>query len=535
MKNLLILFSLFIVCHNSSGQEDRDSLIRQLEWSLIKIDSFTSHKTNKIILIKDRLKSTSSLEDRYRLTKMLSKEYQAYRYDSALKYASRRISLALDIEDEQEIFEAKLDNIFVLRSGGLFKEALDSLKSIDISILNDSSRIGFLEESARTYLNLTDYIGDNFYSPIYRQNGIDSLKKALQFLNITQAQYSWITGSLAEADWAPEAIKDSYKYLLHNFRLTKHELARANNSIGQSYWSVGDEEIAELYFIKAAIYDIHSNTKETVALMNLSTLLFRKGETERAYNFIQQAAEDASFYGSKQRKLQVAQILPEIEAYRQAEIKYKNNQLLFITLVLLGVGIIIAFFLFTIYRQNKKLKTARKELANSNTKLVAANDELLESNKIKEEYIVYSFDKEAQHLKKLEMVSRSINRKLLDRKFDDIHSIIDSLQLKDKTANFYKDLDHVFLSIFPHFLESFNTFFEPEDQFLIKDSNQLPSEIRIFALMRLGIRDYEKIAGILNYSLRTIYNYKNKVKSKSILPNDEFDNAVMNIKALSIS
>jgi len=527
MRSLLILFSLFIVCHTSFGQEERDSLMHHLEWSISRIDSFTNIKSEKILLIKDSLKLATTNASRYHFTKKLSKEYQAYRYDSALKYSAQRIILAKTINDEQEILKAKLENVLILRSGGLFKLALDSLKEIDYKFLDDSSKVAFLEQSARICLNFADYIGDDFYSPVYRQHGVDSLKKALKLVHSNEPQYWWLSGALSEAYQVPKGIKESYGHLLKSFPLTDHELARTNYAIGHAYWAVGDKQVAEKYYIKAAIYDIQSNTMESIALMNLSDLLFQKGETEKAYAFIQQAAEDASFYGSKQRKLQVAQILPEIESYRQSEIKYKNNQLLFISVVLLIIGLIVIGFLVTIFQQNQKLKSARKELADINVRLVATNGKLLESNKIKEEYIVYSFDKEAEHLKKLEQVSRSINRKLIDRKYEDIHMIIDSLGLRNKKENFYKDLDRVFLTIFPDFLNSFNSFFKSEDQFAIKQNDQLPSELRIFALMRLGITDYEKIAAILNYSVRTIYNYKNRVKSKSILPNEEFDKAVM--------
>jgi hypothetical protein len=160
------------------------------------------------------------------------------------------------------------------------------------------------------------------------------------------------------------------------------------------------------------------------------------------------------------------------------------------------------------------------------------NNRLREADKIKEEYIGYYFTINSDFLDKIESVKKVIDQKITARKFDDLRVLVDGLDLKREREELYKGFDTTFIKLFPDFVNTFNSFFSEENKMVLKDNQVLNTELRIFALIRLGINDTEKIAKILGYSVNTIYAYKTKVKGKSLLPNEEFEARIKQIKTI---
>jgi hypothetical protein len=296
---------------------------------------------------------------------------------------------------------------------------------------------------------------------------------------------------------------------------------------------------------KAAMADMKASVKEGVALMTLAEFLYHQGDEKRAYLYIKQALEDADFYDAKQRKIQVASILPVIEGERLATVENQRQKLLIYAVSVSVLSLLVVVFVFIIFRQLRQLREAKKIVTESYNSLQVANDkltqmndvlqsmneELLEANKIKEEYIGHSFNMYSEYIDKIEKLKRSVDKKLMARKYEDLSHVLESVNLKKERESLYLSFDKVFLKLFPDFVSEFNTFFKEEDQYHLKDDQSLNIELRIFALIRIGIHDHEQIARILEYSVRTIYNYKTKVKNRSLLSNEEFEERVMNIKA----
>jgi hypothetical protein len=182
------------------------------------------------------------------------------------------------------------------------------------------------------------------------------------------------------------------------------------------------------------------------------------------------------------------------------------------------LSILVIVFSISTYKQLKKRKIAERALQ--------------EANKIKEEYIGYYFNINSEYLGKIEAFKKSIEMKLMTKKFDDIRLVVGGINPKKEREELYHSFDKVFLKLFPDFVTVFNSYFKEEDRIQLKEGQLLNTELRIFALIRMGIHDSEKIAKILDYSINTIYNYKARVKGKSILPNEEFERKVMEIHSL---
>jgi hypothetical protein len=180
---------------------------------------------------------------------------------------------------------------------------------------------------------------------------------------------------------------------------------------------------------------------------------------------------------------------------------------------------------------NEKLQDVNNQLKASNDNLQFANNELSEANKIKEEYIGYSFNMYANYLDKIDKIKKNIRRKLQTTNFEIFSNALEIINMRKEREDLYLSFDKVFMKLFPIFIPTFNSFFRKEDRYLLKEGQPLNFDIRIFALIRIGISDHEQIAKILEYSVRTIYNHKTSVKNKSILSNDEFENEIMKIRA----
>ena len=285
--------------------------------------------------------------------------------------------------------------------------------------------------------------------------------------------------------------------------------------------------------------DNRSSTKETLAILNLAELLYKKGDVVRAYEYVKLAMDDANFYGARHRKIQVAAIFPIIEGNKLNTVE-RQRKLLFVYAFLITVlSVMTIAFAFIIYKQFRKLKLADEKIKEANTNLQETNrllqetnTHLMEANKIKEEYIGYYFNINTEYIEKIEAFKRSIDNKLLLKKFDDIRFVVGNINIKKEREELYFSFDKVFLKLFPDFVTTFNSYFKNEDKIVLKDGQLLNTELRIFALIRMGIHDTEKIAKILDYSINTIYNYKARIKSKSLLPNEEFERKIMSIQAI---
>ena len=333
----------------------------------------------------------------------------------------------------------------------------------------------------------------------------------------------WVEYDLAIAD---------FEELMTKYKLKDPELAIAASTLSYVYSKSGNADKAFDLLSIAAMADIRSCTKETVALLNLAEILYHKDDIKRAYVYIKEANDAANYYGARHRKIQVAAIFPVIEGAELNNVDAQRRKLILYSVAVTVLSVLLIVFAFVVYKQFKRLQDAKKIISQTNDNLIEINHKLREADKIKEEYIGYYFNINTEYLGKIEAFKKAIDLKLMTKKIDDIKYIVNNINLKKEREELYFSFDKVFLKLFPDFVTTFNSYFNPEDRIILKDDQLLTTELRIFALIRMGINDSEKIAKILDYSINTIYSYKARIKSKSILPNDEFENKIMEIQTV---
>lgn len=287
-------------------------------------------------------------------------------------------------------------------------------------------------------------------------------------------------------------------------------------------------ESYEQYLIKAAISDQVCPLKENLALQELALYIFRhkEGETERANRFLNYSMEDALFYNNRLRMIEIAQKIPSIVTSYQEMNLTKNKRLKYslICISLLSAGLFISFAY--IYRQVRLLHKRKEVLAEMNRELKYLNEALTETNHTREEYVSLFMDLCAAYIEKLNKYQDLVKRKVKAKQTDDLLKLINATRLSETDAKeFFLNFDTAFLNLYPDFINAFNTLLRDGEGITPKKGEVLNTELRIFALIRMGIKDSSKIATLLFYSPQTIYNHRSAVKNRAKVK-DEFEKQV---------
>ncbi|MCO6149164.1 DUF6377 domain-containing protein [Flavobacterium sp. NRK1] len=525
---ILFLFTLTATAKNINPVLD------SLDRSLQKKDIYIKQKYVRIKELNRNIhKYTLSNDNRnlYYDYMNLFEEYKSFKYDSAYYYIEQAKSKAILLKDNKLLSLSKINEGFVLLSSGLFKEAIDTLNSIQAENLDIKNQYDYYSVKARAYYDLADYTRDHRYNINYIQKGNLLLEKAISLVKQNTNDY-WAAESLKrlkQQDW--KGAEQAFSYWINHFKLPTEYYGIATSSLGYIYSEKGDTDKAIYYLTLAAIADVKNATKETVALRNLANELFKKGYLEKANKYINLAMDDATFYDARHRKIEISSILPIIEKAQLNKVNDKNDLLEKIVILLTVLALIIILFLIIIFKQLKERNASRKAMASSYEKLQKMNKSLSEANTIKEEYIAYFIKATSEFINKIDHMQKSTIQKIISKKTDEVLTSLKAYNIKKERESLFHQFDEIFLRLFPSFIGDFNTLFPPDHRTIVKKGELLNTELRIYALYRLGIQDSNQVADFLELSVSTIYTYKTRIKSKSDFK-DVFEEKIMAIETI---
>lgn len=531
MRLILLLFLFFYV---SFGYADTKPVLSDLDKALQNKQVYMKQKYNRIAALKKNLHKYILNKDNKKLfdnNLALFDEYKSFKYDSAYYYLEQAKSKAIVLKSRQLLDLTRIKEGFVLLSSGLFKEAIDTLNSIKPETLPTKTKFDYLSVKARAYYDLADYNKDQRYNLNYIRQGNLYLEEALALIDTNTNEY-WAAESLKrmkQQDW--KGAEFAFSYWINNFKLPPEYYGIATSCLGYIYSERGYTEKAIQYLALAAIADVKNATKETVALRNLANELFKIGELEKANRYINLAMDDATFYDARHRKIEISSILPIIEKAQLNKVNDKNDMLEKIVILLTVLACIIILFLVIIFKQLKQRNIAKRKMAASYGRLQEMNISLSEANTIKEEYIAYFIKATSDLINKIDHLQKSTIQKIISKKTDEVISSLKRYNVKLERESLFHQFDEIFLKLFPTFVNDFNKLFPEDYKCIVKKGELLNTELRIFALYRLGIQDAHQIADFLELSVSTIYTYKARIKSKSDYK-DVFDEKIMAIKTI---
>ena len=523
---LLVLLTVSTCLMASSQTNER---LRQLDKSLAQRETYEQNRVKRINELRNGLQQAKSEGRYFEQLQKLYEENKSYCYDSARYYASECLSVAMEANDQLRVQEAKNAIVFSLISAGILSEAREVLLSMNRNILSGKLLADYYDNYGRLWRSMADYIREEPYYTKYIKQSMEYMDSLKQMTPENTTLWWSLTGSRQMRELRYREALNSFEKVLELCGDDKRQRAMTTAEMAWAYIFLNDEDKAIDYFAQSAIADNETATREITALYHLSRFVYKHGDYERASMYVHQALEDVNFYNSRLRKMEINDILPIIEQDRYKAIRSQRNWLFVTTGLVVAILLAILWSYLFIRRKNQKLTEARETIAGQLELLQQANHRLKEDDKIKNAYIGRSFYTNAEYIAKLEKLYLTISRKIQARQFEDLMLMSRQSTLNAERENMYEAFDGTFLKIFPTFVERFNELFEEKDRKLPADDHSLTSEMRIFALIRLGINDSERIAKFLDYSVHTVNTYKTRVKNRSTVENDEFEKRIMEI------
>ncbi len=536
MRIFFIILFLSFFGYSAYSSAKTDSLLNQLKIELSRKKIYDDQKELRIKKLKASLEAAPKINYnlQYDICGNLYEEYKVYQFDSAYVYTQKLLTISKITNNVAKQSDTKMKVAFLLLSSGMFKETFESLNQINTHLLNDSSRLEYYSLKERAYSDLAEYNSDKNYTPFDNAQSVKYLDSAIALSKPNSFDMLRHLGDRQIRTGHAVAPSEYYLELLNHYNLTAHQRAMSATALSSFYLGPEHAEDRIALLATGAINDIRSSTKETLAIFKLGQELYLKGNIKDAYTFTQQAMDDADFYGARLREIKIGAVLPVIAAQINISTEKEKDKFLVYLLLIAVVAILISLVSFIVFIQLKRLKVKEKVIEEKNVELEKINDRLIEDTHIKEEYIGYFFNVISGYILKLEKLKRNVERKVSIKKYDDILLSVNEINIKKERETLFYTFDHIFLKIFPNFINTFNSLFKKEDQIWPKDHEVLNTDLRIFALMRLGISDNETIANILEYSVNTIYVYKMRIKAKALVPSDQFDHKIMDIKAVEV-
>jgi hypothetical protein len=541
MKPIAFCLITLLFCYKGNAQ-DTGPILERLTGVIAQAPAYDSQKQRSLDSLKQLLllPGNNDLATRFSIYARLFEAYKIFHYDSAYQYARLLGQAAYNLHDEGRMTYARIKMGFTLLSAGMYKETEDSLSHLDIRASPDSVKAEYYALMGRFYYDLGDFDNDAYHKPVYTRKGNAYIDSAVQLYPSSSFFYQYLLGLKNLKSGNKPAALEHFQQIMGRKDLSYHELAVAASTLSDVYIQNYQVDSAIHLLAAAAIADIQSATKETSATFILAGLLYKKGDVKNASICINSAIADAVFYNARQRKVQVSSILPLIEAGKLSLVEKQKKILITYAAIVTVLFIVVIVLVITVLRQVKKIKAAQLAIVQArdkeheiNNRLADANYKLADANKIKEEYIGYFFNVNAEFFNKMERLKLSLEQKINDRRLDDIRYIVqNNINLKKEKEELLRHFDQAFLRLFPHFITAYNALFNEEDQVTLRDDELLNTDLRICALMRMGLHDSEKIAHILQYSVNTINTYKTRIKNKSIVPNEQFDQRIMDIKTV---
>ena len=527
MQRYIAIIILFIATATSSMADTNGELIQRIDSIIDNITQIYGKKQARIDFYKSMAHKSQKPETLLSAYDKLYDEYFVFQFDSAMVYADKAITLADRIGDKFHHDKCRIEKASLLGVGGLYGEAVALLDEIDSTHLDNELRFDYTIAYYFIYTYWADYCHDYYYSPRYHERANTYLKQAVTMLSPTDSYYNFFWGEYyIYVERNDKRALEHYFKTLSTAPVESRWYAMASYAIANNYSANNNNSKYEEYMLRACISDLLNCTRENLAMQDLAMYLFKKGDdnillAERYINF---AMDDAKNYNNRLRIIEISQKLPVIVSTYREKLSSQNNIMRF---ALFGVSILFAFVvvLLSFYsRQNRLLARNRHELSESNNLLSSLNDKLntlnsrlLDTNSRRERLAKLYIDLCAKYIDRLSKFETLVKRKIKVGQVNDLLNTASSSRLSEEdAATFMNSFDTAFLDLYPSFVDEFNALLRTDEQIVPPHKGRLTTELRIYALIRLGVKESSEIAALLFYTPRTIYNYRSTIKSRAI-------------------
>ncbi|TCR12971.1 hypothetical protein EDF67_102384 [Sphingobacterium sp. JUb78] len=535
----LFLFYFFILTVFAQDLSDSISLYRKLDYVMENQELYVKKREDHIAKLKQEASLVKKDEHDYlKKNYEIFKNYKKFQSDSALHYIRLCRQLTLKNSDSSSI-AVSLDLAWIYSSIGRYIEAEHVLQQLNPTTLSST----LLPQYYETYSAFYSHYGQSNNHEKYYQASERYRDSLLMVLDPQSSQFKSATAIKILFQGQREEAKTLFKAMWKENKEDLEQRALIAYFIGLIYKQEKNIIAQRYYFAQSAIADIEIANRDNASLQDLALTYYELRDFDHAFKFIEKAIDDAMGCNVRYRIVEGTSFYPIINAAYQKKINTQNRQLQVMLIVISFLSLILIIGLVFIFRQVQRLRLTREELSMTNSNLRKLNEEvndknmqLFESNHIKEEYIAQFFDLCSNYIDKMEDIRKALLKKASTQQWDAIKDQLKSTQMVEREVQqLYINFDRIFLNLYPSFVADFNKLLAPDEQILPKKGEFLNTELRIFALIRLGISDSVKIASFLRYSLRTVYNYRTKVRNKAVGNRDDFEDQVRQIAVIDRS
>lgn len=534
LLSCLILGGLFypVTIFAKTTVENSEGLLKRLDRSIEEKTSLRLRYLNNL----QQLKSKAVEQKGEKLIETYQQLFRAYAHfqsDSALAYLDL---IEENVKDSKRAFEllqwTRIGRAEVYGVMGLYKSAANLLENTSVSADQASLQLYYYQVARSVYGWMADYgeVGEN--------------RKVLQQLTASYRD------SILQVETNPtnRAIVQADKLLnegnLQNAREVCLRALGHADSLQHAYLYALLADIAEasnnhddyLYYLcLAALSDLERGVTEYRALLELAVELSNRGEIFRSYNYLLCSMDDANFCKARLRSFEASNVFPIINRAHKEQLQMRQTITFVIVAFTLLIVLLLLIFIVLLRKKMRDLSYARRELTEAlaavrevNAALLETNAKLSTTDKIKETYIARYLQRCRGYIDTLDEYRRELLKLSKTKNYVQLMEKLHNAELLTKEEQaFYADFDEAFVTLFPQFIDNFNALLLPEAKVHPKRDEILNTELRIFALIRLGVTDSNRIAHFLNYSVPTIYSYRSRLRNKSVLDKNAFDQAIL--------
>ena len=542
-----LLYILFLLLSTTLSAGSKTQQLRQkLDNLLEQRNALIDNKNKDINRLKKNLTTSENTLKRLQTYEQLYEEYYVFQFDSAMTYLNKGIKLAKETQNTYYYNSNTISKAELLSIGGLYNEAIHEIEQVDTTVLDKGQHFEYYFSLFRIHTYWADFCNDKTYTPTHRLKAQDYLKKAMPFCDETDKTYEYYLGEYAVFVLNnPQAARAHYIKAIKQLPQNSRFYAMSCFALSGSYGNEGNTEKQEEFLLLSSIADIENCTMENFALQNLAMYIFEhnKDELDLAQQYIQTALEDAHFYNNRLRIIEISSKLPVIVSSYQQTLNQRNKVQMTAIIVISLLLLFLLSAVFYIVKQTKRLSLQQQELQKNNnqlselnrqqkelnTQLHALNALLVDTNSKRERLAKLYIDLCAKYIARLKKQQTLVKRKIKANQITELLSQLSSERLSEEdAATFLSRFDKAFLDLYPDFTEELNSLLLPEGQIQNKSTDELTTEQRIMALIRLGVKESAEIADLLFYSPQTIYNYRSVLKGKAI-NKETFEEEVMKL------
>ncbi len=520
MTKTIIITLLCLLVSVVSHATTNDMLLARLDSVLDHRVDYIQRKEKRLDLLRSRIAKANDNRERLSLYEAMYEEYYTFRYDSCMVYAEREYKLAKQIGNHRLEALSLMHRTVLLATNGCYSEGEKVFSKIDTTGFDRKMKYEYYWAGMWLYNYWSRYSDGNEFASVYDRKRNYFIAHAIAYADKGTANWYYLNAEYK--NYADRDLKAAMRFYKKAIELTKENTrvyASATYVLAQCYKHFGNMQQYEHWILRSAISDQIIPLKENLALQEFAMYYFEKDHHNagKSSRYINLSLEDAKFYNNRLRILEISRRLPTImSAYEDQLYKSRNERTIqnYILGVLVTILIATVFF---ILRQNGKLNKRGEEVKKKNSELSVLNDKLSKSNAIREKYLHLYMDLCALYIDKLNNYRTLVVRKLKAHQTDSLLRSANSSRLSEQEASeFYTRFDKAFLELFPTFITEFNGLLREECKIEVPENGKLSTELRIYALIRLGVKESVEIATLLFYSPQTIYNYRSSMKKRAI-------------------